>query len=61
MAHEKGIRSLKVEILQYPTKENGMEAVCDIETDISIDVVSKGPFTKFIVCHEDKKREFATV
>ncbi|MFH2060498.1 MAG: hypothetical protein ABIJ59_16565 [Pseudomonadota bacterium] len=28
MSHEKGIRSLKVEILQYPFKENGMEAVC---------------------------------
>ena len=27
MSHEKGIRSLKVEILQYPNKENGMEAV----------------------------------
>jgi len=28
MSHEKGIKSLKVEILQYPFKENGMEAVC---------------------------------
>ena len=28
MSHEKGIKSLKVKILQYPMKENGMEAVC---------------------------------
>jgi predicted nucleic acid-binding Zn finger protein len=28
MSHEKGIKSLKVEILQYPSKENGMEGVC---------------------------------
>lgn len=28
MSHCKGIKSLTVEILQYPTKENGMEAVC---------------------------------
>lgn len=28
MAHEKGIKTLRVQLMQYPTKENGMEAVC---------------------------------
>lgn len=51
----------QADLLRRALSRNGMEAVCDVETDISIDVVSKGPFTKFIVCHEDKKREFATV
>lgn len=28
LSHSKGISSLTVDVLQYPTKENGMEAVC---------------------------------
>jgi hypothetical protein len=28
LAHQKGLRSIEVEVIQFPTKENGLEAVC---------------------------------
>ncbi|MBF0205093.1 MAG: hypothetical protein HQK67_12510, partial [Desulfamplus sp.] len=28
LAHQKGIKSIHVEPVQYPTKDNGMEAIC---------------------------------
>ena len=28
LAHQKGIKSIHVEPVQYPNKENGMEAIC---------------------------------
>lgn len=28
LAHQKGLKSINVEAIQYPTKENGMEAIC---------------------------------
>ena len=28
LAHQKGLRGIHVEALQYPTKENGMEGIC---------------------------------
>lgn len=33
LAHQKGLRSLKVEAVQYPTKENGQEAICRAELE----------------------------
>ena len=28
LAHQKGLKGIQVEALQYPTKENGMEGIC---------------------------------
>jgi hypothetical protein len=28
LAHQRGLRSITVEVIQYPTKENGSEAIC---------------------------------
>ena len=28
LAHQKGLKGISVEALQYPTKENGMEGIC---------------------------------
>jgi hypothetical protein len=28
LAHQKGLRSIEVEVIQFPTKDNGLEAVC---------------------------------
>ena len=32
LAHQKGIKSITVEAVQFPTKENGMEAICKATT-----------------------------
>jgi hypothetical protein len=33
LAHQKGLRSIKVEALQFPTKDNGHEAICKAEVE----------------------------
>jgi hypothetical protein len=33
LAHQKGIKSITVEAIQFPTKENGMEAICRATTE----------------------------
>lgn len=33
LAHQKGIKSIAVEAIQFPTKENGMEAICKATTE----------------------------
>ena len=33
LAHQKGIRSITVEAVQFPTKDNGMEAICKATTE----------------------------
>jgi hypothetical protein len=33
LAHQKGIKSITVEAIQFPTKENGMEAICKATTE----------------------------
>jgi hypothetical protein len=32
LAHQKGLKSITVEAIQFPTKENGMEAICKATT-----------------------------
>jgi hypothetical protein len=33
LAHQKGLKSITVEAIQFPTKENGMEAICKATTE----------------------------
>ncbi|MGB5989533.1 MAG: ABC transporter ATP-binding protein [Marinifilaceae bacterium] len=51
----------QADLLRRALSRNGIEAVTDVKTEIFIEVISKGPFTKFIVQYSDTKREFATV
>ncbi|ABW68725.1 SWIM zinc finger family protein [Desulfosudis oleivorans] len=58
MAHMKGIRRISVEAMQYPTKENGMEAICkaSVESKLGEEFVewgdaSPGNVNKMIASH----------
>ena len=58
LAHQKGIQTLKVEPVQFPTKENGMEAICKAtlespENDIYIEWGDANPVNvnKMVINH----------
>jgi hypothetical protein len=44
LAHQKGIKGIHVEAIQYPTKENGMEGICKaiVESDSGEDYTEIG-------------------